>query len=75
MRYRFVEYKGDIYIGIGQGYDSNFDPPEILIGIPLEHSVHRSLLMNLVETRIPLFQAIEITDKNRIKTLLVLYGR
>lgn len=74
MEFRLIEYNKDLYIVLGQGYDSNFDPPEILIAVPLTDSLVRSCITNICPIVIPLNKAIEITDKNRLKAILVLYG-
>jgi hypothetical protein len=78
MKYRFVEYRGDIYIVIGIGYFNDFDAdssPMFFEVIPLsDHSLIRSSLRPYT-MNIPFSEAIEITDKNRLLALMVLYGQ
>lgn len=75
MDYRFVEWRGEIYIVLGIGYDTQIDPPDVFHCVPLEsHSVIRSLLEFPGIVKIPFTEAIEITDKKRIYAIWVLFG-
>lgn len=74
MKIRLVKFQGTIFIVIGIGYESKFDPPETYYAVPLKESLYRDLIMTHLVTKIPVSQAIEITDKNKIKALLVLFG-
>lgn len=74
MKVRFIEYDGEIMVVVGIAYDTKFDPPECYVAVPLKDSIVRSLF-NLHTVTIPFDWAVEVSDKTRIKTLLVLYGR
>ena len=75
MKLTFIEYKGDIFIVVGIGYFSgNPNSPEFFEVVPLvDHSLIRSSLQRSV-MYVPFSEAIEITDKNRLIALKVLYG-
>lgn len=76
MKFRFIEYKQDIYIVIGIGYDQFQECPEYFLCIPLTKqrlSLFGTVLLSST-TKIPIDQAIEITSKNKLLALLVLYG-
>ncbi len=76
MDYRFVEWRGEIYIVLGIGYDTRIDPPDVFHAVPLENrSIISSLLHNPGIVKIPFTEAIEITDKNRIFAIWTLFGR
>ena len=75
MKMTFIEYRGDIYIVVGIGHIStNIISPEFFEVVPLvDHSLVRSSLQ-LSTLYVPFSEAIEITDKNRLIALMVLYG-
>lgn len=76
MLLRFIEFSGDIYLVVGITYEMRFDPPECFVAVPLtkaNQSITRALIENF-SVKIPLAYAMEITDKNRLQALLVLYG-
>lgn len=76
MKIRFIEFEGDIYVVVGITYDTNSIYPECFTAVPLSsynYSIFKAMLQ--IDTiNIPIDEAIEITDKNQILTLLVLYG-
>ncbi len=77
MKIRFIEYHNDIYVVIGITYDSRHNYPECFVATPLKDlnpSIFRSILQ-LYTLNIPFVDAKEITDKNRLISLMVLYGR
>lgn len=74
MKFRFIKYLTDIYLVVGMGYDSRNECPEFFEAIPLETNLFRAVIHQHV-VRIPFSQAIEITDKNTLMNLLVLYGK
>lgn len=74
MKIRLIKFNDIIYVVVGIGYESKFDPPETYYAVPLQESLYRDLIMSHVAVKIPMSQAIEITDKNKIKALLVLFG-
>lgn len=74
MKIRLIKFQDIIYVVIGIGYESKFDPPETYYAVPLKESIYRDLILTNIVEKIPISQAIEITDKNKIKALLVLFG-
>ena len=74
MKLRLIKFQDTIFIVIGIGYESKFDPPETYYAVPLQESIYRDLIMAHLVVKIPMSQAIEITDKNKVKALLVLFG-
>jgi hypothetical protein len=76
MKLTFIEYKGNIYIVVGIGYCSgNPKSPEFFEVVPLvDHNLIKSSF-GLSTLHVPFSEAIEITDKNRLIALMVLYGR
>lgn len=76
MKIRFIEYKGDVYVVIGISYDSTNSCPEYFLSVPIDE-FHPSITRSLLESssiKIPFVEAIEITSKNQILALMVLYG-
>jgi len=74
MKIRFIYFNDQIMIVVGFTYDAQYDPPECFVAIPLKHAVTKSLL-DINEIIVPISQAEEITDKNTINTILLLYGK
>lgn len=74
MKLRLIEFLGDIFIVIGIGYEAGFNPPDAYYAVPLKESLFRDVLLTTVVEKIPMTEAIEITDKNRIKAIMILYG-
>lgn len=72
MSYRFIIYNGRVYIVTGYANVWLVDPPECYKAVPLQEALFLSYL-NPVEEIIPLKDAKEITDPNKIKWLAVLY--
>ncbi len=76
MDLRFVEWRGEIFIVFGVGYDSTMEHPDIFTGVPLEKgSIFKTVITSPGIVKIPIAEAIEITDEKRIQTIWVLYGR
>lgn len=73
MKYRIVEFDRQYYIVIGTGYDSNFDPPDYFECVPLKTSFISNVL-NPHTVKLLVSEVREVTDKNVLKTLWVLYG-
>ena len=76
MKLRFIEYCGDIYIVLCITYDTKHHCPECFVAIPIsdkQSSLVRTALQ-LQTLNIPFTDAKEITDKNRLISLMVLYG-
>lgn len=75
MKFRFVRYLKEIYLVVGIGYDNRFECPEHFVVVPLERntSLFRTAL-DITTINIPFSQAIEITNKNTLLSLMVLYG-
>jgi len=74
VKIRLIKFRDVLYIVIGIGYESKFDPPETYYAVPLKESIYRDLILANIVEKIPVSQAIEITDKNKVKALLVLFG-
>jgi hypothetical protein len=81
MKLRFIEYHQSIYIVIGITYDSDYHYPAAhlplaFVAVPLgeRHRTVYSALLDAYSIKIPFEDATEITDKNRIGALMVLYG-
>lgn len=76
MKIRFIEYSGDVYVVVGVTYDTKFQYPECYVAAPLD-DVNSSIFRAVLSTdtlNIPFAEAIEITNKNRLISLMVLYG-
>ena len=74
MNFRLIEYYGEIYVVLGIGYDAHHDPPDVFYCVKLEDSIIRSILSEQYVIAVPISQADEITDEERIKTIWILYG-
>ncbi len=75
VKLTFIEWQESVFIVIGVGYDSKFHPPEVYYCILLEKSLITDILLAKDTIVIPFSQAVEITDKNRIKAINILFGR
>lgn len=75
VKLKFIEWQESVFIVIGVGHDTKFDPPEVYYCILLEKSLITDILLAKDTIVIPFSQAIEITDKNRIKAINILFGR
>lgn len=76
MKIRFINYKDDIYVVIGISYDYSNSCPEFFLSVPI-NEYHPSITRSLLESssiKIPFVEAIEITKKEQILALMVLYG-
>jgi len=76
MKFRFVEYEQDIYLVVGIGYNQDNRCPDYFVCVILDRN-NSSLFKAIIHPHtinIPFDKAIEITDKNRLKLLGVLYG-
>jgi len=76
MKLRFIEYDNSIFIVIGLTYDTTKDYPDCFVAIPLDKSnktLYNTLLIGNT-INIPIVYANEITEKNKLLTILVLYG-
>lgn len=76
MYLRFIEFLGDIYVVVGFSYERRFDPPECFVAIPLSLCKSTSITRDLIANDsviIPISCAEEITDKQRLITLMLLY--
>ena len=73
MKLRFIEHLGNIYIVVGMGHAFS----ELYFeALPIQdHNLVRSALNCQHTLIIPFSEAIEITDKNRLTALMVLYGQ
>lgn len=74
MKLRLIKFRDVIYVVLGIGYESKFDPPETYYAVPLKESLYKDIILSTLVEKIPISQAIEITDKNKIKAILVLFG-
>jgi hypothetical protein len=75
MHFRFIEWNKDIYVVLGIGYDQRMDPPDVFICVPLENqSIYRTVLTHPGLIKIPIAEAIEITEEKRIRAIWTLYG-
>ena len=74
MKYRLIEWNSQIYIVLGIGYNKVYDPPEVFCVVPLDKDFIRSTIMTLDLIEIPFYEAVEITDKTKIRTIWILYG-
>ncbi len=72
MKLRFVQWNNSIYIVLGIGYDALYDPADIYYCVPLNSTIVKDVIMSDL-VKIPMSQAIEITDQNKIKALYILY--
>ena len=75
MGHKFIKWCNHYYIvtGIGVSHEY-FDPPDVYYAVPLNGTVIKSLISCSTPYKIPFSEAIEITDKNEIKSILILYG-
>ncbi len=76
MDYRFIEWRGELYIVLGIGYDTRIDPPDIFVAVPYngKQSFFRTVFEAHGMVKIPFTEAIEITEEKRIRAILVLFG-
>jgi hypothetical protein len=74
VKLRLIKFRDVIYVVLGIGYESKFDPPETYYAVPLKESIYRDIILSTLVEKIPVSQAIEITDKNKVKAILVLFG-
>lgn len=76
MDVRFVEWRGELYIVLGIGYDSRIDPPDVFVAVPFDgkQTPLRAVISAPGMVKIPFVEAIEITDEKRIQAILVLFG-
>lgn len=76
MELRFIEFMGDIYVVVGHTYERRYDPPDAFVAVPLSLCRNRTITRDLIErdsVTIPMAYAEEITERNRILTLMLLY--
>lgn len=73
MKFRFITYLNEIYLVVGIGFDDAHQCQEYFEVIPLQPNLFKAVLYDST-LKIPFSQAIEITDKNTLLNLLVLYG-
>lgn len=76
MHLRFIDFSGDIYVVVGHTFEKRYDPPECFVAIPLSLCKNKSITRDLIErdsVTIPIAYAEEITDKNRLITLILLF--
>lgn len=76
MDLRFIEFMGDIYVVVGQTHERRYDPPEAFVAVPLSLCRNRTITRDLIEkdsVTIPMAYAEEIADKQRVRTLMLLY--
>lgn len=74
MRYRFIEYEGNIYVVVGIGYGPDGIDPYYFMGSLLNRSGIISASLEPHTIAIPFDEAIEITSKIRLLALRILYG-
>lgn len=76
MVLKFIEFCSDYYMVVGITYNSNFDPPECFIAVPItkETKTLTSTIIVANSIEIPFQYAKEVTDKNTIRSLMVLFG-
>ena len=76
MKLRFIEYDDSIYVVIGLTYDATKICPDCFVAIPLDKT-NKNIFSTLIignTINIPIAYANEITDKNKLLMILVLYG-
>lgn len=76
MEFRFIEYRKEIYLVVGFGYDFTHIDDMCFVAVLLDKST-KSLTracLSLNTVKIPMSRATEITDKKRLMILMVLYG-
>lgn len=75
MELRFIEWRGEIYIVLGIGYDRSCDPPDVFHCVPLENrSIIRTVITAPALIKIPIAEAVEITEEKRLFAIWTLYG-
>ena len=75
MEFRFVEWRGELYIVLGIGYDSRIDPPAVFTAVPFDgQSLYRSVLNMPGIVKLPFTEAVEITDEKRLRAIWILFG-
>lgn len=75
MDFRFVEWRGELYIVLGIGYDSRIDPPDVFTAVPFNgRSLYMSVLNAPGIVKIPFTEAVEITDEKRLRAIWILFG-
>ena len=74
MKLRFVEYDGGLYVVVGFTYDTAYEPAECYVAAPLKESIFKSSVIGMETVKIPIDWGKEISDKEQIRTIMVLYG-
>lgn len=75
MDFRFIEWRGELYIVLGIGYDSRIDPPDVFTAVPFDgRSLYQSVLNMPGIVKIPFTEAVEITDEKRLRAIWILFG-
>lgn len=76
MKFRFIEYQGDLYLVVGITYDNTKEYPDCFVITPIDKTTTKLTRTALIGNTltIPIAYVKEITDKNKLLTLMVLYG-
>ena len=75
MKLRFVEYQGGTYLIIGYAHCTLYSDPECYVGLNVKDIRYVKNLNSMVPSRnIPLNEAIEVQDPERLQVLRILYG-
>ena len=75
MKLRFIEYEQGIYIVLGITYDPMLNSSECFVAVPINEinsSIGRAIL-DINTVKISISEANEITDKNTLVALMVLF--
>lgn len=75
MKFRFIEFEQETYLVVGITYDYTIKS-ECFVAVHVKdiNPSIRSISLNAFTRNIPLLDAVEIVDKNKIAALMVLYG-
>ena len=75
MKFRFIKYLKEFYVVVGIAYDTSQEYPDCYVVVPLDKTVNLFRAVLQKDTiNVPFVLAEEVTDKNELITLLVLYG-
>lgn len=75
MKFRFIKYLEDFYVVVGITHDILQEYPDCYVVVPLDKTVNLFRAILQKDTmNVPFVLAEEVTDKNELITLLVLYG-
>jgi len=74
MKYTLLYYENKLYAKISEGILPNIDPPDVFYCIEIKTNIVRDILSTNLVTIIPKCLCLEISDINKLQTILILYS-